>query len=140
MRLDVGDELVFGRVRDVVAEGLGEELVGRGEILLAVPEQHAGPAVEGRPGRLGDQRGLAQPGLARDEQHLAPLARGDPLGRVRHRRRLGLAADHTHPGRTARRPGNGHRVRSRSHRGAPRRTSTVSTGSGKSLQLQTARR
>ena len=96
---------VLGRVGDVVAERLGEELVRRGEVLLAVPEQHARPAVERGAGRLGDERGLAQPGLARDEHHLAALAARDALERVRHRRHLGLAADHAHRrahGQTAR--------------------------------------
>ena len=60
-----------------------------------MPEQHARPAVERGPGRLGDQRGLAQTGLTRDEQHLAAFAAGDALERVQHRRHLGLAADHT---------------------------------------------
>ena len=76
--LDMGEELVLGGVGDVVAEGFGEELVGGGEVLLAVPEQHAGPVVEGGPGRLGHQGGLAQTGLARDEQDLAPFARRRP--------------------------------------------------------------
>ena len=64
---DVGQQLVFGGMGDVVAERLGEELVGGGEVLFAVAEQHAGPVVESRPGRLGHQGGLAQTGLARDE-------------------------------------------------------------------------
>ena len=62
----MGDELVLRSVGDVVAERLREELVRRGEILLAMPEQHTGPAVERGPRRLGDQRGLAQTGLTRD--------------------------------------------------------------------------
>ena len=36
--LDVGQELLLGSVGDVVPQCLGEELVGSGEILLAVPE------------------------------------------------------------------------------------------------------
>ena len=69
---------VFGGVGDVVAEGLGEELVGGGEVLLAVAEQHAGPVVERGPGRLGHQGGLAQTGLTRDEEDLAAVARRPP--------------------------------------------------------------
>ena len=81
---------VLGGVGDVVAERLGEQLIRGGEILLAMPEQHARPAVERGPGRLGDQRGLAQTGLTRDQQHLAALAAGDPLERIQHRRRSRL--------------------------------------------------
>ena len=96
VHVDMRDELVLGSVGDVVAERLGEELVRGGEILLAVPEQHTRARVERGPRRLGDQRGLAQTGLTRDQQHLASLAAGDALERVRHRRHLGLPADHTH--------------------------------------------
>ena len=46
---DVGEETVLGRVGDVVVEGLGEELIGGGEVLFAVAEEDAGPAVEMRP-------------------------------------------------------------------------------------------
>ena len=114
-------ELVLGSVGDVVAERLGEELVGGGEVLLAVPEQHAGPGVEGGPGRLGHERGLAQTGLARDEQDLAAFARGDPLGGV------GRWSASRSPGRPRPRPGarpdgraEGWRLESRPRRGAPR--------------------
>ena len=79
-----GEELILGRVGDVVAEGFGEELIGGGEVLLAVAEQHAGPVVEGGPSRLGHQRGLARSGLARDEQDLASFATSDTLGRIGH--------------------------------------------------------
>ena len=96
--LDVGEELVLGSVGDVVPEGLGEELVGGGEVLLAVAEEHTGPGVEGGPGRLGHERGLAQTGLARDEQDLAPFAPGDTLGGVGHGLHLGLASDDTDGG------------------------------------------
>ncbi len=60
-----------------------------------MPEQHARPAVERGPGRLRDQRGLAEPGLTRDEEHLAAFALSDALERIQHRRHLGLPADHT---------------------------------------------
>ena len=50
--LDMGQELVFGCVSDIVAECLGEELVGRGEVLLAVSKQHEGTVVEGQARRF----------------------------------------------------------------------------------------
>ena len=113
-------ELVLGGVGDVVAEGLGEELVGGGEVLLAVAEQHTGPGVEGGPGRLGHERGLAQTGLARDEEHLAPLARGDALGGVGHGLHLGFASDHTHGGAHGQTAGQRDgRSRCRPRRGVP---------------------
>ena len=80
MLLDEAAKLVLGGVGDVVAERLGEELVGGGQVLLAVPEQHAGPVVEGGTGRFGHQGGLAQAGLTRDEEDLPPFAGGHPLG------------------------------------------------------------
>ena len=98
MRVHVGDELLLGGVGDVVAERFGEELIRRGEVLFAMPEQHARPAVERGPGRLGDQRGLAQTGLTRDEEHLAAFAPGDTLERIQHRRHLGFPAHDTRRG------------------------------------------
>ena len=76
------------------------------------PNSTHAPSSNAARGRLGDERGLAQTGLARDEQHLASLAGGDPLDRVRHRRRSRLRGrPHPTAGRTARRPGSGTRVR-----------------------------
>ena len=71
-----GPGALFGGVGDVVPEGLGEQPVGGGQVLVAVTEQHAGPVVEGRPGRLGHQGRLTLAGLAGDEEDLAaqPLA------------------------------------------------------------------
>ena len=88
MGLDVGEELLLGGVGDVVAQGLGEELVGGGQVLLAVAEEDTGPVVVGVLGRLGDQGGLAQPGLPRDEHHLASRTSGDALVGVGDRPRL----------------------------------------------------
>ena len=84
---------VFGGVGDVVAERFGEELIRSGEVLFAMPEQHARAAVERGPGRLGDERGLAQTGLTRDEH--TPRGPRRPATRLNasgHRRDLGLAA------------------------------------------------
>jgi hypothetical protein len=92
------DKLIFRSVRDVMAERLAKELVRRREILLAMPEQHTRPRVERSAGRLRDQRGLTQTRLTRNQQHLASFAIGDTLERVRHRRRLGIAADNTYRG------------------------------------------
>ena len=103
----MGEELVLGGVGDVVPERFGEELVGGGEVLLAVAEQHTRPGVESGPGRFGHQGGLAQAGLARDEHHLAPLARGHPLGGIGHRLHLGFASDHTHGGAHGQAGGSG---------------------------------
>jgi hypothetical protein len=118
----MGEELVLGSVGDVVAERFGEELVWGGEVLLAVAEQHASSGVEGSSGRLGHEGGLAQSGLARDEQHLAPFARGHALGGVGYRLHLGVASHHTHGGawhgQTAGQAG--WRFRCRLLRGAPR--------------------
>ena len=111
MGVDMGDELVFGGVGDVMAERLGEELIRRGEILLAMPEQHARPGVERGAGRLGHQRGLAQTGLTRNEQRLASFATGDTLEGIRHRRHLGFAAHHTHRGAHAQTARQRHAVR-----------------------------
>lgn len=63
----MGEDLVFGCVGDVVAECLGEELVGGGEVLLAVAEEDKGTVVERSSGRLGNQCRLPLAGLARDE-------------------------------------------------------------------------
>ena len=92
----MGKKVAFVGLGDVVAEGLGEELIGRGEVLLAVPEQHKGTVVERGSGRLGHQRGLTETRLARHEQHVAPLAPGDTLDGVGYRCRLRLAADHSY--------------------------------------------
>ena len=78
-----------------MGKGLGEQLVGSGQILLAVAEQHAGPAVEGRPRRLGHHCRLAQARLARDEEDLASSARSNLFCRIGDRRHLGIPAHHT---------------------------------------------
>ncbi len=94
MRVDVRDELLLAGVDDEVAERLREQLIGRREVLFAMPEQHTRPAVERGPGRRRDQRGLAETGLTRDQEHLPDFALSDALVRIHHRRRLGLPAHH----------------------------------------------
>ena len=137
--LDVGQELLLGSVGDVMPEGLGEKLVGSGEILLAVTEQHAGSCVEGRPSRLGHQRGLAQTSLARDEEHLAPLAPSNPLGGVGHGLHLGVASHNTSGGAHGKTTGQGHRGPLSVPRSGSQATSTVSTGSVKPFRVSSPR-
>ena len=94
--LDVGQELILGGVGDVVAERFGEQLVGSGEVLFAMAEQHAGPVVEGGSGRLGHQ-GASCP----DPPRPRPAGpRGPPPAATRLTAsvivcHLGLAADHS---------------------------------------------
>ena len=93
--LDVGGELFLGGVGDVVAECLGEQLVGGGEILLTVSEQHAGPGVEGRPCRLGHHGRLAQTRLARDQVDLTSPTCRHLFHGIGDRRHLGISAHHS---------------------------------------------
>ena len=81
---------------DVVPQRLGEQLVGRGQFLLAVPEQHRGTGRERGAGDLSRQRGLAQTCLAGDQHNLSPTVTRHPLVGVRTERDLGRPADHTH--------------------------------------------
>ena len=134
--LDVGEELVLGSVGDVVAERLGEELVGGGEVLLAVAEQHASPAVEGGPRRFGHQGGLAQTGLARDQEHLAPFARRDALGGVGHRLQSRTPGPPPHTGAHSQTAGSGTAPRIAAPPRGSQSTSTVSTGSGRPFRVQ----
>ena len=125
-----------GRGSTIVAERFGEELIRGGEVFFAVPEQHARIAVERGPGRFGDERGLAETGLTRDEEHLAAFAPGDTLERMRHRRQLGFAAHDTRGG--AHRPDGQATGRRGPVSSAPRgsqRTSTVGTGSGRPFNV-----
>ena len=82
---------------DEVPECLGEELIGRGEALFTVPEEHAGPAGQCGPAGLGNQCCLAQAGFAGDKHQLASLTRRHPLYRVRHQRHLDLPSNHPDP-------------------------------------------
>jgi hypothetical protein len=81
---------------DVVTEGLSEELIGVGEILLAVSEQHDCPSVEGGASRLGHEGGLAETGLSRDQENFASVALGDAFGCVGHRLHFRVTAHHSH--------------------------------------------
>ena len=126
-------ELVLGSMGDVVAEGLGEELVRGGQVLLAVAEQHAGALGEGRPGRLGHQGGLAQTRPhPRRAAPRGPSPAGTALGRIGDRRQLGLSArPRRRRARTARRPGKRHGRGVGSPPRGSHSTSTASTGSGR---------
>jgi hypothetical protein len=55
------------RMVDEVAQRLDERLVGNAEVLVAPPGQHRRPFVVHRPGQLGRQTGLADPGFAGHE-------------------------------------------------------------------------
>ena len=81
-----------------MAERLGEQLIGGGEVFFAVAEQHAGPIFERSAGRLGHQGGLAQTGLARDQEDLAAPAGRHPLEGLGDRRHLSLPAHHSDRG------------------------------------------
>ena len=105
--LDVGNQLILGGMGDVMPEGLGKELVGGGQVLIAVAEQHTGPSVEGSPGRFGHEGGLAQAGLARDEHHLAPFGPATRLAASAITCRLGFPPDHTNRGTPGQAGGNG---------------------------------
>ena len=89
MRGNVREKLLLGCVGDVLAERFGEELIRGGEILFAMPEQHAGPFGERSPRRLGHQRGLAQARLARYKQSLVSFAVSDAFQGSSDRRDLG---------------------------------------------------
>src|ERR1700726_556202 len=98
---------------DEVVEGLGEQLVRGGEILLAMPEEHAGPVVKGSPSSLGHESGLTQTGLTRDEKYLAPLASRGSLASVGNRLHLRFAPDYAESrtnGQTARKRNGGSRA------------------------------
>lgn len=58
-------------------------------------EEQTCPAIERGPGGLGHQCGLAQTGLARDQEDLAAFACGDALGGVGQGLHLGLSSDDT---------------------------------------------
>ena len=91
VRLDMCPELVLGTVGDVVPDGPGEELVGGGQVLLAMPEQHTGAGGEGGTGPLGHERRLSETGLTGHEHHFASLTSGDTFGALGHDFELGVA-------------------------------------------------
>lgn len=94
----MGEQLVLGGMGDAMAECLGEELIGIGQVLFTMAEENTGPTVERRACCLGHDGRLALASLARDEEDLAPIPLSDALGGVRHLRQLGLSAHHTHGG------------------------------------------
>jgi hypothetical protein len=133
--IGVGAELVLGRVGDVVTESLSEELIGGGEVLLTVTEQHAGAIVERVPSNLGDEGGLAQPGLAREEERLQPCSSGDTFEGVHDRGHLGAATDHPHGGAHGQTCGQWDRSRIGPGERLPEHLDRLD-GAGKTLQSQ----
>ena len=91
---DVGEKPLFGCLGHVVAEGLGKELVGGGEVLFTMAEEDACSSVEARSCRFADQRGLSEARLTRDEKDLAAPARGHAFECTGDRRQLDLPANH----------------------------------------------
>jgi hypothetical protein len=92
----VGEEMFLWGVSDVLAKGLGEELIGGGKVLLAMAEQHARSVIERRSCRLGHQGGFAQTGLAGDDQNFTSFAIGHALYRFADGRHLGFPTHHAH--------------------------------------------
>ena len=109
MFFDVGEELVLGSVRDVVPECFGEELVGSGEVLLAVTEQHTGPVVEAARAASATRVVLPRPASPETSSTSRP---SPPATRFVASVMACISASRpTTPtaGRTARRPGRGMR-------------------------------
>ena len=93
---DVGLELGGGGGGHVVAQGLGEGLVGQGQLLVAAPVEDPGAAGVGGPGHGGHQGGLARPRLPADQHPLAALHPG-PLQGGLQGLDLGVPADQEGP-------------------------------------------
>ena len=140
VRVDMRDELGFGGVGDVVAERFGEELIRSGEILFAMPEQHA-RAVGERGAGPPRRRAWSCPDRLRPRRahtsrpspvatRFNPSASRRSRSRVRRRRTAGARPDGpaTGPTRSASDASSG------SHR-----TSTVVHRVGQSLQRPTRR-
>ena len=129
MLFDVGVETVLGRVRDVVVQGLGEELIGGGKVLFAVSEEDASPASQSGTRRLRHQRRLADAGLTeikRTSRTWSPETRllASAIACVSTSRPTTPTV-----GRTARRPGSGTETLDSAAPTGSQSTSTVSTGS-----------
>ena len=92
----VGEELILRGVGDVVPERLGEELVGSGQLLLAVAEEDHRPSLVCDPGCLGYEGGLAESGLTGDEHHFTSSAARHPLVGIGYRLGFSDTTDHTH--------------------------------------------
>ena len=75
VRRDVHAQPLLRRVGHIVPERFGEELVGRGEVLLAVPEQHTRAVVEGGACGGGRDRRLPDPPRPRRESLHGPRPR-----------------------------------------------------------------
>ena len=90
-------------------------------------------------GRLGHERGLAQTGLARDEEDLTPFATGHPLDGVGDGLDLGVASDDAHGGPHGQTTGRGIEVAVIGSPSGSQATSTVSTGSGKPFRVSSPR-
>ncbi len=81
-----------------VVQRFGEELVGTGQVLLAVTEQHTGPLVERRPCRCAREGRLAYSGLAGQENDLPAAVGRHPFVHVSEDAQLVVATDQANGG------------------------------------------
>ena len=80
---------------DVVAERFGEELVGRGHVLLAVAEQDGSArAMRGTSG-FGQEGRLPEPGFTAHEHDLSPFTVRDTFECCNEHCRLHVATNHS---------------------------------------------
>jgi hypothetical protein len=92
--LHKGLEIVLTGLGDVMSDGLGEELIGGGQALFAVPEQDAGPFLGCATRALAQEGGLAETRFSGDEEDLTIFLRRRTLERGGDLVEFGLAADH----------------------------------------------
>ncbi len=80
--VDVGPEQLVRGVVHIVAQRLGESLVGERDALVVMAVEDTGPELFDPPSQRGDERALADPRLPADEDHLPALPGLDPLVRL----------------------------------------------------------